>query len=76
MTDECVICANNYFSECDKTGLILQPPFGYMYNLASFHKFIENQLKPAADGSFVTASSDCFKPVYNYNFLIYHQCIN
>ncbi|VDO36439.1 unnamed protein product [Onchocerca flexuosa] len=49
--------------DCERNGLVLQPPFGFMYNLASFHKFIENQLKPAADGSIPTASSESFKPI-------------
>ncbi|KAM3720089.1 Sex comb on midleg-like protein [Dirofilaria immitis] len=49
--------------DCERNGLILQPPFGFMYNLASFHKFIENQLKPAADGSIPIASSESFKPI-------------
>uniref|UniRef100_A0A1I8EBS8 SAM domain-containing protein n=1 Tax=Wuchereria bancrofti TaxID=6293 RepID=A0A1I8EBS8_WUCBA len=48
---------------CVRNGLILQPPFGFMYNLASFHKFIENQLKPAADGSSPVASPESFKPI-------------
>ncbi|CAG9540154.1 unnamed protein product [Cercopithifilaria johnstoni] len=49
--------------DCERNGLILQPPFGFMYNLASFHKFIENQLKPAADGSIPIAPSESFKPI-------------
>ncbi|VDM91995.1 unnamed protein product [Litomosoides sigmodontis] len=49
--------------DCEKNGLILQPPFGFMYNLASFHKFIENQLKPAADGSIPIAPAESFKPI-------------
>ncbi|KAK6103003.1 mbt repeat family protein [Brugia pahangi] len=49
--------------DCVRNGLILQPPFGFMYNLASFHKFIENQLKPDADGSSPIASPESFKPI-------------
>uniref|UniRef100_A0A158Q7I9 SLED domain-containing protein n=1 Tax=Elaeophora elaphi TaxID=1147741 RepID=A0A158Q7I9_9BILA len=49
--------------DCERNGMILQPPFGFMYNLASFHKFIENQLKPAADGSIPVVSSESFKPI-------------
>ncbi|KAL3993608.1 mbt repeat family protein [Acanthocheilonema viteae] len=49
--------------DCERNDLLLQPPFGFMYNLASFHKFIENQLKPAADGSIPVAPSESFKPI-------------
>lgn len=49
--------------DCERNGLILQPPYGFMYSLASFHKFIENQLKPEPDGSIPTASLESFAPV-------------
>uniref|UniRef100_A0A0N5AID4 SLED domain-containing protein n=1 Tax=Syphacia muris TaxID=451379 RepID=A0A0N5AID4_9BILA len=46
-----------------KKGNPIQPPYGYKYSISGFHKFIENQLKPNADGESPAAPSSIFRPI-------------
>ncbi|VDK18357.1 unnamed protein product, partial [Anisakis simplex] len=54
--------------DAERKGIGLQPPYGFMYSLASYHKFIENQLKPDKDGTPVIAPDECFAPVRIFVF--------
>uniref|UniRef100_A0A0M3HVK2 SLED domain-containing protein n=1 Tax=Ascaris lumbricoides TaxID=6252 RepID=A0A0M3HVK2_ASCLU len=64
--DQWLICDDDIIKpvgDAEKKGIGLQPPYGFMYNLAVFHKFIENQLKAEDDGTLPAAVSECFTPI-------------
>ncbi|VDK61645.1 unnamed protein product, partial [Anisakis simplex] len=68
--DQWMICDDDRIrpvGDAERKGIGLQPPYGFMYSLASYHKFIENQLKPDKDGTPVIAPDECFAPI-SYRF--------